>query len=167
MNATTLRKSVLALVIALLAVAAPGGPAQAAKPKQKTLNVDISIQAALITQIGNVGTLAGAGTHKIGPYLGQGALTYKRTQVAPDREEPVGTYYTKYGTISGIGAIKFTPQEDPVAPVPYTGTLAITKGTGRFKGAKGVLQTYGSASNSTLSQIDIHIKGKLKVGGTK
>jgi hypothetical protein len=160
-----LKKITAVLALLVLAFVAIAGPAQAAK--KKTLKVDISIQAALITQVGNVGTLAGAGTHKIGPYLGQGALTYKRTQVAPDREEPVGTYYTKSGSISGIGAIKFTPQSDPKAPVPYTGTLSITKGTGRFKGASGVLKTYGSATNGTLSQIDIHITGRLKVNRSK
>lgn len=150
------------LAATAVALVATGGSAQAAKHSQK---VDIDVQAALISQVGNVGTLAGVGEHRIGRSSGQGSLVYKRTEIAPGEEQPVGTYYTDKGSISGIGTLEIQWPDDPADPVPYTGTLAITKGTGRFRGAHGTLRTSGFAADGTLSQISIHIEGRLRGGG--
>lgn len=157
-------KSIALLAAVALAVLATGGTAQAAKAGKK---VDIDVQAALITQVGNVGTLAGVGRHQIGKTSGQGALVYKRTEISPGVEEPVGTYYTDQGSISGIGTLEIQWPDDPNAPVPYTGSLRITKGTGEFRGVHGRLATDGYASNGTLSQITIHIEGRLRGGGKR
>lgn len=168
MNRTTL-KAVVLLAVAALAVIATGGTAEAAKAKgkDKSQRVSIDVQAALLTQEGNVGTLAGVGQHKIGKTIGQGGLVYKRTQISPTEEQPVGTYYTDDGAISGVGAIDIVLPENPSDPVTYTGTLKISKGTGIYKGAHGTLDTYGAATDATLSQVDIHIRGKLRYGGSK
>lgn len=157
-------KSLALLAAVALALLATGGTAQASKQGKR---VDIDVQAALITQVGNVGTLAGVGQHRIGKSSGQGSLVYKRTEVAPGVEEPVGTYYTDKGSISGIGTLEIQWPDDPNAPVPYTGTLKITKGTGEFRGVRGTLDTDGYASDGTLSQITIHIEGRLRGGGKR
>ncbi len=157
-------KGIALLAATVLAVLATGSTAQASKKGQK---VDIDVQAAPITQVGNVGTLAGVGQHRIGKTSGQGSLVYKRTEISPGVEEPVGTYYTDEGSISGIGALEIDWPADPTAPVPYTGSLKITKGTGAYRGVHGMLSTDGYASDGTLSQITIHIAGRLRGGGKR
>lgn len=157
-------KSLILLAAVALAMLATGGTAQASK---KGTKVDIDVQAALISQVGNVGTLAGVGQHRIGKSGGQGSLVYKRTEISPGVEEPVGTYYTDKGSISGIGTLEIQWPDNPSDPVPYTGTLEITKGTGQFRGAHGTLRTSGYAADGTLSQIAIHIEGRLRGGGKR
>jgi hypothetical protein len=147
-RSTRLLLGIAGMAVALLVLAVATAPAATKKTKR---TVDLVVKAARISTTGDSNTVAGAFS---GPPYGSGAVIYKTHPAGTDL---AATYkaYTAKGTVRGTTLVTPTPQPD--GSTSFTGTLQVTGGTGRYRGAKGkdlkVTGTFVPAENVFTFQI--------------
>jgi len=117
----------LAVAAALVLVVAPATGAT-----KKKHSVDLSVRAARVATSGDSNTVAGTFT---GPPYGKGAVVYVTTPAANNALAAKYTGYTAKGTVRGTTLVTPTPQPD--GTTSFAGTLQVTGGTGRYRGARG------------------------------
>ena len=116
--------------------------ADAVSKKRHRVNVHATVMAHAVSPTGEpiVGALSD-------PVLGSGAAVYKTSGRSPANgtilENLTFQVWSDVGSIKGTGTLRVTPAANG-APTTFTGSGTITRGTGRYKGAKGTLTFTGS-----------------------
>ena len=105
---------------------------------------------------GDRNTVAGTFT---GPPYGTGAVIYKTRPAGSNIAATYKGFLTK-GTVRGTSLV--TPTPGPNGTISFTGTLQVTGGTGRYRGARGKdLQVTGT-SNPQENTFRFEITGTVR-----
>ena len=126
----TARPLLITIALAVLALFALSAAGSSAATKKANYKVNLVVKAALVGTNGNSNTVAGTFS---GPPYGSGAVVY-RTKPAGNDIAATYTGFTEKGTLRGTTLV--TPTAQPDGSTSFTGTLQVTGGTGRYRGAK-------------------------------
>jgi hypothetical protein len=144
-------KRIFACVLALALVAC-ASPVAIAASKHK---VSVTVQQAVVSTSGN--QLVNAGV--VSGTYGAGAVVLRAT-VSGTTITVRGTVWYTRGTITGKGTFHSAVQAD--GSTTATGTLTVTGGTGKFKGATGSFTATGKSPPNDTAHSTVFLKGTLK-----
>jgi hypothetical protein len=146
-------KRLLAVLLALGLVFAGSSVALAKKHKQ---TVKLKIELAQVTggpPIIDAGTVSGT--------FGAGAVILRSTVSGTTIKSKAKVWYDK-GTLSSTANVTATGQPD--GSIVYSGTGKITRGTGKFKHAKGTFKITGTSPPNDSAHATLQVSGPLTYG---
>jgi len=173
-HSSRLRSAAAVAVVSVLAAAAVTAPAPAyrtpahsskAPKKKKVTHVDCTLNLyAIIKQ--PAPTAANFGTTQCTKGLGSGVQqdTSTTTRTSPTTGSFTGPFkmFFDKGTLYGTFTISFVTTLEPLATTPpsfairgvaYTGTLTVTRGSGRYRHARGMGTLTGSSPDAVQTQL--------------
>ena len=148
------RSSIVALVAVLtMVLAVPAGLAAT----KKTRKVQSTFTGAVIANTSTGGAVV-AGTVR-DPLFGEGAIVYRTTPGPGGVLDSTFTSFSDHGSFKGTARVRSTPQPDGSARLDGTGK--VTKGTERYRGAKGSF-TISDGVIAADGKITFTVKGTVR-----
>ena len=149
-------KRFLALLLALGLIAAGSSSVAFAKKHKQTVKLKIKlaqVSANGVSPIIDAGTVSGS--------FGAGALILRSTVTGTTIKAKGKVWYDK-GTLSSTATVTATAQPD--GSIVYSGTGRITRGTGKFKHAKGTFKVTGTSPPNDPGHASLQTTGPLTYG---
>jgi hypothetical protein len=150
------KRFLVVLLLALGVVAAGTSSVALAKKHRKTVKLTAhvaQVSGANETPIIDAGTISGT--------FGAGALVLRST-LSGTTITSKGTVWYEKGTIDLTATVNAAVQSD--GSVTYTGTGRATRGTGKFKHAKGKFTITGTSPPNDTGHATLQTSGRLTYG---
>jgi hypothetical protein len=139
----------------LVVTLALSGATLADAKKKTNHKINLKSDLATVTTAGNRVVDAGVVTGT----FGDGAIIIRSTVAGTTITFKAIVWYVK-GTVTSTGTLQAAAQPD--GSTTYTGTGKVTRGTGRFRGARGPFQVTGTSPPNDISHATLQATGTLR-----